>query len=246
MAVVYLALGGAVANLSSGFMRAPAPAVLCSYAFYSAYDRFLTGAGGVQVREWVLDSGAYSVKKSGTEIKLSDYIDFCKRIADSAVPPREVYALDVIGDWRASQKNVEAMWAAGVPAIPCYHAGEPEDYLRGLAADYPKIALGGASGVLYGDARLRYFAQAFARVWPKRVHGFGVTVDSIVMGYPFDSVDSTSWQIGPTRYGSWKTYGVLKGIRSGHYLRPEVDHYLDMEARSEARWARDLAKVRAA
>jgi hypothetical protein len=241
---IYLALGGATKHVESGFTKPPAVAALCSYVYYEPFAPLLQHSPGV--RQWILDSGAFSAFNSGKAITLTAYIDFCKRLNDTERPPCEVYALDVIGDWRASLRNVDAMWKAGVPAVPCYHAGEPEAVLVGMAKDYPKIAVGGAAGRLYGERRIKYLQACFARVWPKKIHGFGITTSSVLHTLPFHSVDATSWQLGATRYGQWKAYKMpVTGVRTGHYLRPEVDVFLQMEAQLKSKWAAQMAQLEA-
>lgn len=242
MTTIYLALGGSLKNIETGFCKPPPAAVLCSYVYFETFEPLLMR--GPHVREWVLDSGAFSAFMSKTSIHLDDYIDFCLAVKDSARPPTEVYALDVIGDWKASLKNTEAMWRAGVEAIPCYHVGEPEDVLKGLARDYPKIAIGGAAGRLFGDQRGKFLAQCFARIWPKKVHGFGVTDTKILRAIPFHSVDATSWQLGALRFGTWAAYNLpVPGTRKNHYLRPEVQVFLDLEAQLKARWSKEMKEL---
>ncbi len=146
------------------------PALLVSYVFHK---RFLKLRSDYVYRDWVMDSGAFSAKNSGVEIDLQEYIDTCQELLETDPKLSEVFALDVIGDWRASVKNYETMWKAGVPAIPAYHIGEPEELLLDLASAYNKIAVGGMAK-LRGHTKLQFAEQCFARVWPVKVHGFGV------------------------------------------------------------------------
>src|SRR6516225_8717940 len=62
------------------------------------------------------------------------------------------------------RNNSKAMWKAGIPAIPTFHRHEPWDALKGYAADYPKIAVGGMAD-LRATAKREYAEQCFARVW---------------------------------------------------------------------------------
>lgn len=240
MTDIALALGGVDSVLVNAFDRAPGPRVLLSYSYYERFKRAITD--GV-IRDWVLDSGAYTAYHSGVPIQLEDYIAFCHERMQDPIPPAEIFALDAIGDHVTTLRNTEAMWAAGVPAIPCYHAGEPEEVLTEIAAKYPKIAVGGAAGRLFGHARHKFMEQCFARVWPKLIHGFGVNGLDTLSALPFDSVDASNWQLSPMRFGVWKAYGKT-GIRTQHYLRPEVEHYLRLEAKLKAKWGPTLAKVR--
>lgn len=195
-------------------------------------------------RDWALDSGAYSAKHIGAVIDFREYLNECKRLQVTDPQLKEIFSLDVIGDWRASARNTEAMWKEGVKAIPCYHGGEPWSVLTGLARDYPKIALGGVSGVR-GKRKLDWARECFRRVWPKKIHGFGFCSRTILMALPFHSVDATSWEMGPCKFGRWQSHGGNQlSVRGGSQnLRSEVAWYLRLEAEVRARWAKDMRKL---
>lgn len=214
-----------------------APAVLVSYVYL---DSFLAAQPKTFYRDWVLDSSAFSAHMSGKEIKLQDYIDTCKRLRDSDQTLTEVYALDVIGDWRATLRNTEEMWRQGVRAIPTYHQGAPTDYLRGIARDYPKIALGGVArkGV---KLKIDWALQCFSRIWPKRVHGFGYGTEAALMQIPFHSADATSWEMGPCAFGRWKSFGGKLSVRQHHDITAEVVWFLELERKVQARWRNEMA-----
>lgn len=227
------------------------PGLLVSYYYLEAFEK---NREKFRFRDWVMDSGAFSAWQSGVEIDLQKYIDCCKRIRDSDSSLVEVFALDVIGDWKLGLKNVEEMWKQGVEAIPTFHFGEPWDVLKGLAKDYPKIALGGAAGKERRLSRDGFAGQCFARVWPKRIHGFGFGTDDLVMKYPWHSVDATTWEISPCGFGRWNSFGHIgkKGkwvggkmsVRgSSQNLRAEIEWYLDLERRARIRWKNEMAKL---
>jgi len=209
------------------------PALLVSYVYGK---RFLKRRPELDYRDWVLDSGAYSAFNSQIEIRLDDYIVFARQQIETDPTLSEVFALDVIGDYRASLRNTETMWKAGVPAIPCYHYGEPEWVLKEIAAQYPKIALGGCARVPV-ETKVQWSAQVFARVFPKRIHGFGFGGDRYVRELPFHSVDSTSWVIQPGRYGKWRAFGNRKLRSRSVSMLAEIEWYLRLEREAQARWA---------
>lgn len=217
----------------AGVERETKPALLVSYAYIK---NWLKNKHRFAYRDWVLDSGAFSAHNAGVEIKLQDYVDACKRLRDNDSTLTEIYALDVIADWRGSLKNCEEMWRQGVEAIPCYHVGEPEHVLKTLARDYPKIALGGAVGYRRKD---EWAQQCFARVWPKKIHGFGFGAEKSIMGLPWHSVDATNWEIGPCKFGRWSSMGgQYVNWRGGKQnLRAEVEWYLSLEQRARQKWA---------
>lgn len=206
------------------------PALLVSYVYLTP---FLKNRHRYAYRDWVLDSGAFSAHNSGAEIKLQDYINCCKELQASDPTLTEVFALDVIGNWKASLKNCKEMWRQGVEAIPCYHVGEPESELKAMAKDYPKIALGGCVG--YRD-KLKFAEQCFARVWPKAIHGFGFGAEKDIMALPWHSVDATNWEIGPCKFGRWQSFGQLSVRGSKQNLRAEVEWYLNLERRAQQKW----------
>lgn len=217
------------------------PALLVSYVFL---EPFLQRQSQYVYRDWALDSGAFSARNSGVEISLDAYIETCQRLRANDPTLTEIFALDVIGDWRASRANTEAMWNAGVPAIPCYHHGEPFDVLLGLAREYPKIAIGGITS-LRGEGKLAFIEQCFARVWPKRIHGFGIGSESGVFRVPFHSVDATNWEIGPCKFGHWEKFGNLSVRGSKQHLGTQITHYLDLEERARVRWAKEMRELAA-
>lgn len=212
------------------------PALLVSFVYLKAFQ-----ANRVRYafRDWVLDSGAFSAHQLGVTIDLPAYIETAKELLATDPQLTEVYALDVIGDHVASRRNCEAMWDAGVPAIPCYHRGEPEDALLSMARIYPKIALGGVA-LMRGPAKLHWASQCFARVWPKRVHGFGFGTYKSVLGLPWHSVDATNWETGPCLWGNWRRYGRMTVRGSHQNLRGEVEDLLTIEQQARVRWAKEM------
>lgn len=215
------------------------PALLVSFVYLKP---FLDRRPQYRYRTWAMDSGAFSAQRSGTPVDLVEYTETCRELLATDPTLAEVFALDVIGDWRASLKNTEAMWKAGVPAIPCFHVGEPEDALVGMARDYPKIALGGAVG-LRPKPKKAWTAQCFACIWPKAVHGFGFGAEWALMDFPFHSVDATSWE-SPNRFGNWRAFdGARVSVRGSHQnLRAEVRWFLALEGRARQKWAALWAK----
>lgn len=212
------------------------PALLVSFVYLEAFMKY---RHRYAFRDWVMDSGAFSAHNSGTEIKLQDYIDCCKQLLETDSQLTEVYALDVIGDWRASLKNCEEMWKQGVPAIPCFHGGEPWHALDEMARQYPKIAIGGVARTR-GAQKIVFAEQVFARVWPKKIHGFGFGSEKQLMAVPFHSVDSCNWEIGVCGFGSWNYFGNMSVRGSSQNLRVEVEWYLKLEKKARWKWRKEM------
>lgn len=149
-----------------------------------------------------LDSGAFSAFTKGVEIDLNAYCDYIKlnqEILENIDGSICASVLDGIGDPLKTYNNQMAMEKQGVRPLPCFHYGEDEEYLKHYVANYKYITLGGM--VMVTTAQLKLWLD---RIWsrylintdgtPKvKVHGFGLTVPSIMGRYPWFSVDSSSW-----------------------------------------------------
>lgn len=232
---VRLALVGSDRTFNSLKDKAAAPALLVSFFYLASFrkqrDQF-------EFRDWSMDSGAYSAANSGSTINVDEYHDTCAQLLAEDPKLTEVFALDVIGDWRASMRNTERAWELGIPAIPTFHVGEPDHVLTTMAKNYPKIALGGA--VRYAQ-RDEWAKQCFARVWPKPIHGLGVGSSKTILQLPYHSVDASNWEMGPVAYGRWRSMGGDLSVRGGNQnLRAEVEWYLDLERQARMRWVREM------
>jgi hypothetical protein len=233
---VRLAIGGQVEALIAGLQGEPAPAVLASYHYLRTWLQVQPKA---KVRNWAMDSGAFSVDRSGATIDLRAYTETARELLASDASLVDVFALDVIGNAKASLRNAETMRASGVPkVIPCFHVGEPMEHLRTLAKEFDKIALGGAVG--YGK-RYEWACRCFDAVWPKKIHGFGFNKERDVLGLPWHSVDATTWCLAPVKFGRWTSYGQGRQrplpVRKGHNLTPEVRWFLRIERQARLKWA---------
>lgn len=188
---------GSLANNLHERMGATDLPILESYAYKSNVLEALRLTSDV-----FLDSGAYTALTQGRVIDLDEYIDFIKEHTDKVT----VYAaLDVIGDWRATLKNLDYMLKHGVNPLPTFHYGEPIEILDRFK-EFPYIAIGGISklrSIAGGDRWLdnvwKHLTDKQGNIMTK-VHGFGVTSFTIMMDFPWESVDSTSWLVGG-KYG---------------------------------------------
>lgn len=153
-----------------------------------------------------LDSGAFSAWTQGTSINIDEYIQFIKDNQDII----EIYAnLDVIGlggnrpnrlTAEKTLENQKYMEKAGLHPLPCFHMGEPMEFLDYYVENYDYLALGvaGQSGnqltVWLNDCFLNHICDKEGK--PKiKIHGFAVTSLTIMLKYPWWSVDSTSWVV---------------------------------------------------
>ena len=149
-----------------------------------------------------VDSGAFSAFTLGVKLSINSYCDYIKRNSDIIrVEDGAVMAsvLDGIGNALETYQNQAHMEYLGVKPLPCFHAGEPEEYLAHYVKNYEYITLGGMVG-----ASTKQLMIWLDRIWenhltdgsghPKlKVHGFGITSIPLMERYPWHSCDSSSW-----------------------------------------------------
>lgn len=145
-----------------------------------------------------LDSGAFSAFTSGATIGLEEYADFIQRHGEMFNLRAN---LDVIGDdGSKSWDNWKALEGMGCDVFPVFHIGDDIKWLHKiLDTGYPMLALGGLVGVSR-KARKEWLDD----IWEKHltddqgkairsVHGFGFTDLTLMLRYPWGSVDSSTW-----------------------------------------------------
>lgn len=212
-----------------------------------------------------LDSGAFSAYSLGAEVRLDDYLGYCLEYGDLY---EAIAALDVIGDWRASRANWEAMREAGVDCIPTFHVRAPWDELERLAGETDYVALGVAGMQGRRKKVMAWLAKAFATIRDAnpecRVHGFGLTSPDVMRCFPWYSVDSSAW-LAARRYavgflggpGRWRQFrrgdvpedprdaeemlGRMVGAPGGNSLR--YARMLVHNARVMLEWVDDLNRA---
>lgn len=152
-----------------------------------------------------LDSGAFSAWSKNLSINIDDYIKFiiCN---ESYIDYYSV--LDDINDPEITLSNQKYMESKGLNPIPCYHYNENEKFLEYYLGKYKYIALGGMVPISTKDL-IKWLDKIFTLLCPSsnnylpthKIHGFGMTSFSLMLRYPWYSVDSTSWVL-TGRFGS--------------------------------------------
>lgn len=179
-----------------------------------------------------LDSGAFSALTQGTAIDLNGYCDYIHKNQDIILNLDGVMIASVLdeigyGHKAAEQtwKNQQAMEAQGVRPLPCFHAGEPLEFLDHYIENYEYITLGGLVG---GSTKglQEWLDVLWERLtdddgYPKlKVHGFGITSLPLMLRYPWYSVDSSTWV-------QWSANGLI--------LEPQEGRQLTVSDKSSAR-----------
>lgn len=177
------------------------------------FDEYLTKVEGVNL---LLDSGAFSVWTLGKQIKLEDYIDFCKKVMkryEGKLNSIEVVNLDVIPgkpgtrptlseveeSAKIGRENYQAMVKAGIPTLPVFHQHEDFKWLELMKQDTDYIGISPANDIDTKN-RMVWMDNVYANLKSDyKTHSFGGIADSILQRYPLFSGDSSSW----TNWGRW-------------------------------------------
>jgi hypothetical protein len=193
---------------------------------------------GWDVASWMLDSGAFSAWRLGTEIDLDKYMSF---IDKNETRLDRYVALDVIPGQpgrmptqdeaktatERTMSNLSRMLDRGFRPMPVYHQGEPvailEDYVR---RGFDVIGLG-ATASRGRPELVDWLIPLFHRFPNQRFHGLAMTQRRVLEWLPFDSVDSTSW-LNFAKYGLKGNEYLLKNKSAAFYRRLGVETILDI------------------
>lgn len=166
----------------------------------------------------MFDSGAFSVWKAGEgDVDLEALIDYNLKLQEEHKFKSVVFvSLDKIPGTleraaspaaglkaaKASLQNYLRMKKRGLKIVlPVYHLGEPLSCLEEIidgGANY--VGLGGLARGAADKARRAWLDSVFsflAKYSEIKTHGFGVTSPSLVLRYPWYSVDSVSPRFSP-------------------------------------------------
>lgn len=236
----------ALASLEAAELR-PHAAVLVAYP---ELKKFLAVRKPLHFREWVLDSGAYSVMSGAKEIDVEEYIDDCHKLLALPDPPSAIFCLDVIGNPTASWHNYQRMTDAGLDVIPTFHAGSPWSFLTDLTSAAQKVGLGGTAMVSFQAfnqpaRKKRWLTECFRRVYPHKLHGFGVVGERMPFNFPFDSIDASNWKRVPNRWKKFAQFGNKTQFSQVGLpnIIGELLWYHALERRLQHRWAKELSKL---
>lgn len=168
-----------------------------------------------------LDSGAYTAWAKGDPIDIDAYAEY-------AIKHKEAWHivanLDVIpGKWGVDptptelEKSAEQGWEnyrylsqrladTGLTLMHIYHQGEPIKWLKKLMDEMeyfgisPNNAFGTTEKCEWLDSLMPLLTDHKGRPL-RKFHSFGATAFRVMLGYPWYSIDSTSWVLAG-RYGA--------------------------------------------
>lgn len=157
--------------------------------------------------DFLLDSGAFTAWKLGKPIQLEDY---CRFIETLPIKPWRYFALDVIGNAKASEENYLRMLDRGLRPIPIFTRGESPAMLEKYYETSDVVGIGGLVGT-QGNAG---FVKGIMKIVGKRkVHWLGFNKKEFIAHYRPYMCDSSSWS-GAIRYGQLSIYD-----KRGRFIR---------------------------
>ena len=193
-------------------------------------------------RQLMLDSGAFSVWNKGKAVDFNSYLKYAVSTQDKW---DVIIVLDQIPG-SPGHKNVSlaerdhcaaiswdryiAMQKAGIPAdklMAVYHQGEHPKWMKRMADRCPLVGISPANDRSPEEKRVwlndTMDLACDAHGQPHtRYHGLAVTSPSLMLDYPWDSVDSATWAILPGNGGMMVPY--YRGPGKFDFTRYHVVH----------------------
>ena len=176
----------------------------------------------------LLDSGAFSAYTQGTTVDIDKLIDFIRTFK-----PENSIQLDVLGNDETTWINYQYM-SKYVKVLPVIHYKASLEHIERVFASSDYICLGGlvphSTKIKVLTSWLDYIFS-FKEARTKRLHCLGISNKTILMRYPFYSVDSTS-ALSIFRYPSDELREKLKQktYTNKDLLKYAVAKQLELEA----------------
>ena len=172
--------------------------MLCAYPYMTKSYIEVLNQNEKKIK-FLLDSGAFTAFNNGEPINLEEYCAFVKN------PPVKIwkyFALDVIGNPKATKKNYYTMLDKGLNPIPIFTRGENPKTLNEYYKTSDIVGVGGLVGTKANNA----FVNGIMKLVKKRkVHLLGFTKPEYVKYYKPYMCDSSAWLTAP-RYGTITIY----------------------------------------
>ena len=165
--------------------------------------------------ELIIDSGAFSVFKSGKTIELDDYHKFLDSVSD--LPILKAIQLDVMGDEKKSWDNFLKSRSLGYNVAPVFTRGTNINEIEKMY-EYSDLVFIGATRGVGGPGYVKYVLENNKN---RNCHILGTLNTEFLKHYKPYSCDVSSW-ISAARYGTLNVYkggGELYQIMKKDFIR---------------------------
>lgn len=167
--------------------------VLISYAYFREDPDICMRLVNHPRVDVLLDSGAFTAKNTGKEIRLDEYLDFLGEYRDRLFA---YLALDVVGDPAATEANLHTMIREGFRPVPVHVLGDDGRRMDELFELSDYVALGGLRRPGKLHCPKSYVKQKMAWAKGRRVHWLGYTPAPMLIAFRPFSCDAASWAEG--------------------------------------------------
>lgn len=157
------------------------------------------------LKNFLLDSGAFTFFTAGKNIDWNEYVD---KYADfiNEYDVQNFFELDI--DKLVGYENVLLLrkrleTKTGKRCIPVWHKSRGREEFLKMCDEYRYVAIGGIVSKEIKSTEYKYFPWFIEQAHRRgaKIHGLGFTNLRGLEQYHFDSVDSTSWTTG-NRFGA--------------------------------------------
>lgn len=175
----------------------------------SSFWEHKTGKYGeyVSQKKHILDSGAFSAINDKTgryknfdwDSYVKKYIEFIKHTNQKLFFELDIDCVVGLKKVEYYRKQIED--AIGIAPIVCWHSNRGADYWIKCCEEYPYVALGtttasGAGKKIRANPKILHWFINHAHKNNAKIHGLGFTSTPWLKELKFDSVDSTTWNVG--------------------------------------------------
>lgn len=155
----------------------------------------------------ILDSGAFTAINDKTgKYKNFDWDLYCKKYIAFINHTKQKLFFELDIDCVVGLQKVEYLRkmiedGTGIAPIPCWHSNRGAEYFIKCCEDYPYVALGTTTANADGrkirnNPKVLHWFIEQAHKNNAKIHGLGFTSTPWLKELKFDSVDSTTWNVG--------------------------------------------------
>lgn len=155
----------------------------------------------------ILDSGAFTAINDKTgKYKNFDWDLYCKKYIAFINHTKQKLFFELDIDCVVGLQKVEYLRkmiedGTGIAPIPCWHSNRGAEYFIKCCEDYPYVALGTTTSNADGkkirnNPKVLHWFIEQAHKNNAKIHGLGFTSTPWLKELKFDSVDSTTWNVG--------------------------------------------------